>query len=72
MRLIWFYVALCQMTLESNLFPQSSVKLLAVLDLACYWLQLIKKLSENCHFFCIRHLRLEILLLFSKNECGCS
>ena len=56
------------MTLESNLFPPSSVNILAFLGLVCCWLQPTRKLSENYQFFCIRLSRLGILLLPSTNE----
>ena len=56
------------MTLESSLFPQSSVNILAFLGLVCCWLQPTRKLSENYQFFCVRLPGLGILLLFSTNE----
>ena len=56
------------MTLESSLFPPSSVNILAFLSLVCFWLQPTRKLSENCQFVCIRLSRLWILLLLSTNE----
>ena len=71
MGFIVFYVALCDMTSESNILPQSSVKILAVSDLACYWLQLINKLSENCKlsFFLVRRIVLCVdILMTAKSE----
>ena len=56
------------MTLESSLFPPSSVNILVFLGLVCCWLQPTRKLSENYQFFCIRLSRLGILLLLSTNE----